>query len=92
MDRSSEKERYTLYIVPATTDHGTQCRVVRFNGVSVSPRDSYRAHPELWAEAGLVNSRGELVCLAAGPLTTREIKECEPLMAGSSFEVTDIAR
>lgn len=83
----------TLYIVPALTDVAGQCRIVGYPGTDYpgkSARDSYRAHPDLWKDVGLMNSRGELVCLepeygACGGWD--ELKACEPLMATTEFEV-----
>lgn len=83
----------TLFIVPAVTDQAGQCRIVGFPGKDYPGKNaihSYRENPNLWKEVGLMNSRGELVCLepeygACGGWD--ELKACEPLMAGMEFEV-----
>ena len=81
----------TLYIVPAVTDLAGQCRIVGRRGqISGAARDSYRADPSAWMEVGLMNSKGELVCLeeefgAAGGWD--ELRDSQPLMAGSEFLV-----
>ena len=76
---------HTIYIVPALTDQAGQCRIVAANGSFESPRDSYKSHPELWKEIGIMNSAGKIVCLQASPETTDTMKDCEPLIAGSYF-------
>lgn len=73
------------YIVPALTDQAGQCHIVRHTGNPENPKLHYQRHPEQWAEAGLINSRGRLVCLQANPDITQDIKGCEPLMAGMLF-------
>lgn len=75
----------TLYIVPAQTDQAGQCRIVAAEGKVMSPRFSYRQFPERWSEVGLMNSQGKLVCLDAPKAVWDELKECEPLMAGTQF-------
>jgi len=81
---------HTVYIVPTLTTQSGQCRIVAAAGLFTSPRDSYKAHPELWKEIGIMNSAGKIVCLQAGPHTTTEIKDCEPLMAGSFFSFANL--
>ena len=76
---------HTVYIVPALTNQAGQCRIVAAKGAFEAPRDSYKTHPELWKEIGIMNSAGRIVCLQAGPQTTAEMKACEPLIAGSYF-------
>lgn len=83
----------TLYIVPAWSDVAGQCRIVAYPGTDYpgkSARDSYAEHPELWKDAGLMNSRGELVSLDAKYSKAggwQMLKVCEPLMATLEFEV-----
>jgi hypothetical protein len=81
---------HTVYIVPAWTDQAGQCRIVAAEGTFSSPRDCYKAHHKLWKEVGIMNSAGKLVCLQAGPITTAEIKDCEPLSAGSIFKFSSL--
>lgn len=77
----------TLYIVPALTDQAGQCRIVACDGKVANARDSYRNYPRLWAEVGLVNSQGKLVCLDAPKHVWDELKDCEPLAAGNQFTI-----
>lgn len=82
--------RGTLFIVPALTDQAGQCRIVGSPGIFQSASHNYQANPSAWQEVGLMNSRGELVCLnkrysAAGGWA--ELKDSEPLMAGCQFTV-----
>lgn len=81
--------RAALYIVPAWSDQAGQCRIVGQLDPDGDACASYRTHPERWMEAGLMNSRGELVCLGKqyGRSAWDELKSCEPLMAGTSFIV-----
>ncbi|MCL4526417.1 MAG: hypothetical protein M1492_07980 [Gammaproteobacteria bacterium] len=74
-----------IYIVPATTDLGGQCRIVAAHGNIASPRDDYRKTPGRWKEVGLMNAAGRLVYLQASPEIYADIKACEPLMAGVFF-------
>lgn len=72
---------WTYYIVPAWSDIAGQCRIVKYPGTVKSPRDDYRKNPENWKEAGLMNSRGSLVCLCSSK-AAKEFRDMEPLMAG----------
>ena len=75
-----------LYIVPANSDISGQCRIVaRKASAPLSARDNYREAPELWREAGLMNSRGKVVCLDAPADQYQELRDCEPLVAGTQF-------
>jgi hypothetical protein len=81
----------TVYIVPAMTDQAGQCRIVSREGEVASARDDYLQNPNAWKEIGLMNSRGQLVCIEADNLdVVDELKACEPLMAGLVFEVEDV--
>lgn len=81
----------SVYIVPALTDQAGQCRIVSRDGKVTSARDDYRRNPSAWHEIGLMNSRGNLVCISADNLAiVDELKSCEPLMAGLQFEVDDV--
>lgn len=74
------------FIVPAVTGVAGQCRiVVRETDQKVDARRSYWLHPGLWQEAGIMSSRGDLVCLDDAE-AFRDMKGCEPLMAGMQFE------
>jgi len=73
------------YIVPAWSDQAGQCRIVcRTFAGKIDGAASYRATPELWKEAGIMNSRGEIVCLD-DPIAFAEMKLDEPLMAGVQY-------
>mgnify|MGYP000869350056 CR=1 FL=1 len=72
----------TFYIVPAVTDLAGQCRIVRHDRRIDNPSRHYNEHPEEWCEAGIMNSRGKLICLTASAETVQIFRECEPLMAG----------
>lgn len=78
-------KQLTIYIVPAWSDQGGQCRIVAQDDFYGVARDAYRANPSGWKEVGLMNSRGQLVCLTAPSHVYSDIKECEPLMAGMAF-------
>lgn len=83
----------TFVIVPAWSDQAGQCRIV-----SVEHHDTYsdgrpmhlglqdyRRNPDRWREAGLMDSRGKLVCLDASAEIQADIRSHEPLMAGLAF-------
>lgn len=74
-------------IVPAWSDQGGQCRIVRREHEinHPDPLQHYRQYPEQWKEAGLMNSRGVVVTLDASPEVLQEFRDCEPLMAGTCF-------
>jgi len=74
------------YIVPALTDQAGQCRIVFREGFTGSARDDYRSQPDAWSDVGLMNSRGQLVCLQAPAQVAKEFKDCEPLMAGMQID------
>jgi hypothetical protein len=76
---------FTILIVPALTDQGGQCRIVKSEGEFKDALHAYRNRPEVWKECGLMNSRGQIVWLEVPKGTHAEIKSCEPLMAGSQF-------
>jgi hypothetical protein len=82
--------KVTYLIVPAVTDQAGQCRIVkRQHDIDFKPplglRD-YRDKPELWKEAGIMNSRGELVCLdCTHPSHALHMKRDQPLMAGTTY-------
>jgi hypothetical protein len=77
----------TILIVPAWSDQAGQCRIVaRDHDDSFTPGlADYRRQPDLWRDAGLMNSQGRLVCLDAERDRYADIQSCEPLMAGSVF-------
>lgn len=76
----------TYLIVPAWSDQAGQCRIVCREGVpaSIDALTSYRTEPDLWKEAGLMNSRGKLVCLNDKE-AFKEMSLDEPLMAGCQY-------
>lgn len=41
--------------------------------------NDYRHAPDGWAEAGLVNAQGRVVCLSAPRRVLDELRECEPI-------------
>lgn len=41
--------------------------------------NDYRHAPDGWAEAGLVNAQGRVVCLSAPARVLDELRECEPI-------------
>ena len=74
-----------FYIVPAWSDQAGQCKVVtRKVSGPVDASASYRASPGLWKEAGLMNSRGKLVCLN-DKKAFAEMSQDEPLSAGMQY-------
>lgn len=83
----------TLLIVPAMSNQAGQCRIVGYPGTDYPGNNallSYREQPDLWKDVGLMNSRGEVVCLdpeygACGGWD--ELKACEPLIAGMELQV-----
>lgn len=86
--------KVTFYIVPALTDIAGQCRIVACNaslkeiaGEARSVRDHYSKYPQQWKEAGLMNSRGQVVALDAPPHVWAEFRADEPLMAGITYEM-----
>ena len=72
----------TYLIVPAVTAQGGQCRIVARDGEHRNALRQYRAFPSQWREVGLMNSRGQLVCLDAPACVVADMKSMEPLMAG----------
>lgn len=78
----------TIYIVPAWSDQAGQCRIVaRDDDFAGTARDNYRAEPDKWREAGLMNSQGKLVCFDGSDAARQELKDCEPLMAGLTLRI-----
>jgi len=75
----------TFYIVPAMTDQAGICRVVHREG-HWSAKHSYAAHPDAWAEAGVMSSHGTLVCLEGPRYVWDQLKQDEPLMAGLEIQ------
>jgi hypothetical protein len=73
------------------TDQAGQCRIVSRQGEVDSAGDDYRRNPDAYREIGIMNSRGELVCIEADNLdVVDELKACEPLMAGMVLVVEDV--
>jgi hypothetical protein len=75
----------TYYIVPAMTEIAGQCRIVAFPDAVDNARDAYRRNPDVWKDAGVMNSRGSLVALDAPTHVIHEFRSCEPLAAGLTF-------
>ena len=73
----------TLFIVPAFSEFGGQCRIVAATGDYASPIDNYRANPQLWHEVGIMDSKGSIRCIES---EFSDIKNDEPLMAGMVFK------
>ena len=80
-------------IVPAWSDQAGHCRIVarESDGNGGHDLQHYRAHPEQWKEAGLMNSQGRVVCLNAPAEVLQEFRDCEPLMAGTVILVSATA-
>lgn len=83
--------RIAYLIVPAWSDQAGQCRIVsrvydpEFGNDTPGLRE-YRANPDLWREAGIMNSRGSIVCLdPSHPSHLNSMKRDEPLMAGTVY-------
>ena len=69
--------KVTYYIVPAWSDQAGQCRIYRL--LEPVPRDAgehYRKFPGLWKSAGIMNSRGELVCFGGPKEHAAELRDC----------------
>lgn len=77
----------TYYIVPSWSDQAGQCRIVSREGKIQDARADYQDNPRLWAEAGIMNSRGALVCLDGRKEAWAVFKDCEPLMAGMQVTI-----
>lgn len=75
---------HTYLIVPAWSDQAGQCKIVSREGRHPQALLSYRETPELWSEAGIMNSQGKLVCLDDKELFF-EMQADEPLAAGSVY-------
>lgn len=76
----------TYLIVPAMTDMATQCRIVSREGSFITPLCSYRNDPAAWAESGVMNSDGRVVCLDNSALF-HQMRADEPLAAGYTYVV-----
>lgn len=74
-----------IHIAPALTNQSGQCRVYKLDVPVDAKIPNYRDNRDIWAEAGLMNSRGKLVCFDGTTQQRNEIVECEPLMAGLVF-------
>jgi hypothetical protein len=74
----------TYLIVPAWSDQADQCKIVSRDGRHPKALLSYRENHELWAESGIMNSQGQLVCLDNAALW-EEMKADEPLAAGTVY-------
>lgn len=72
---------HTYLILPAWSDQADQCKIVSREGRYPQALLSYRETPELWSEAGIMNSQGKLVFLDDKELFF-EMQAQEPLAAG----------
>lgn len=77
----------TYLLVPAFSDQAGKVRVVAMDHEwdRAPGLVDYRANPELWREAGTVNSRGELVALDGGKEIWEDMKSCEPIFPPLTF-------
>lgn len=73
-----------LYIKPALTDIAGQCRIYYVPDQARPPHKSDWKDQDDWEEVGLMNSRGELVCISA-EFNTVITRADEPLMAGTTY-------
>ena len=85
----------TYLIVPGETPFSgdpnpAQARIyAREHGEHLAPGlREYRDCPEQWKEAGLINSKGELVCLDAPAEIYADMRDQQPLMASTSYTYT----
>jgi hypothetical protein len=85
--RSASPLLNVFYVVPAWSEQSGQCRIVsRQVEGRIDAAASYRATPELWTEAGLMNSRGKVVYLN-DKHAFEEMSQDEPLMAGMQYSL-----
>lgn len=75
----------TLYIVPGQG----QCRIVARPG-SWAARYSYVFAPEEWKEVGLMDSKGQLMCLEAPKTVWDQMVADSPLSAGLEIVYSDV--
>ena len=75
------------YIAPSNY---SQCRVYATHLDNDQKIPTYRDKPDSWAEVGLMNYSGELVCFYGTPEHHRVIKDAEPLSAGAYFDFPHI--
>lgn len=82
-----------IYIAPAFGEnHHPQCRLYAHNGpwpTVMSVADHYRRFPEQWREVGLMNYQGTLVCFEGPDVQRQELRDSQPLMAGTTFRFED---
>lgn len=60
-------------------------RVVCADGHVVGALRSYRSNPDAWREAGIVNSRGDLVCLDGPDCIRTDMRDAQPIAGGNVF-------
>lgn len=77
-----------MYIAPALTEVGSQCRIYQHPDNVKDPRAHYRSRLREWREIGLMDSRGRLVCCEPGPAHS-ELSACAPLMGGLVIHLED---
>lgn len=83
----------TLYVAPNVTDRGTHNRIYAATVADSvnSAWYSFKNNPRIWKEVGLINSEGKLVCLAACKDVWDEVKSCEPIIAGATFQFESLS-
>jgi hypothetical protein len=73
----------TFLVLPCPPSYGpvetSQQRIVSRRASCPLTLADYRHAPDLWAEAGLVNADGRVVCLDAPGSVLGELRECEPI-------------
>lgn len=77
----------TYLIVPALSDQAGQLRIVsreHDNKFRVELSD-YRRNPELWKEAGLVNTDGKLKCIEAPVNVGLYLQSQQPLLPPNTY-------
>ena len=77
---------HNIFVAPTVTDYGTQCRIYHRateGDIKGGAARDYQRQPDAWAEVGLMNSEGRVVCLEPGPW--QDLKKDEPLCAGGHY-------
>jgi len=73
----------TYLVLPCPPSYGpvetSQQRIVSRRARCPLGLADYRHAPDGWAEAGLVNASGRVVCLSAPSRVLDELRECEPI-------------
>lgn len=70
----------TYLVLPAVTELAGRLTIVFKEAQGALGLSDYRANPDGWLEAGLVDAHdGHLVCLDASRKVYEEFKACEPI-------------